>query len=145
MAEEKNRRPYTVLLIEDERPLLEAIKKKLEVFGFFVVTARAVAQAIGYLEDVKNIDVVWLDHYLIGKENGLDFVVRLKSDADWKKIPIFVVSNTSTPEKVESYLRLGISKYYTKSDFRLDEMIGDIKEFLDNSNSQDNNYKDSNL
>lgn len=121
----------TVLLVEDERPLLEAIKKKLELSGFSVITARTVKQAMGYLEDIKHVDLIWLDHYLVGKETGLDFVVKLKDESSpWKKIPVFVVSNTSTPDKVESYLHLGVDKYYTKSDYRLDEMINDMKEFL---------------
>lgn len=122
---------YTVLLVEDERPLLEAVKKKLELSGFSVLSARTVKQATGYLEDVEGIDLIWLDHYLIGKENGLDFVVKLKTvNSRWKKIPVFVVSNTASPEKVDSYIRLGVSKYYTKADHRLDEMINDIKDFL---------------
>lgn len=128
----------TILLVEDEKPLLAAVKKKLEVSGFSVIIARTVKQAMGYLEDVEKIDIIWLDHYLVGKETGLDFVVKLKEEnSTWKKIPIFVVSNTSTPEKVESYLRLGVDKYYTKSDYRLDEMISDIKEFLANNNNND--------
>lgn len=138
MGDELLKDEPAVLLVEDERPLLEAIQKKLELSGFSVLTARTVKQAMGYLEDVKKVDIIWLDHYLVGKETGLDFIVKLKEEnSPWKKIPVFVVSNTSTPEKVESYLRLGADKYYTKSDYRLDEMIGDMKEFLTNNHSID--------
>ena len=122
----------TILVLEDERPLLEVIKTKLENTGFTVVTARSVDQAINYLKDGVQVDAVWLDHYLLGKESGLDFVAKLKDDgAIWRKIPIFVVSNTATPDKVQSYLRLGVNKYYTKVDFRLDQIITDIKSFLE--------------
>lgn len=119
------------LVVEDERPLLEAVKTKMELNGFDVVTARTVKQALGYLDDVKKIDVIWLDHYLVGKETGLDFVVKLKnSKSKWKRIPVFLVSNTASPEKIEAYLRLGVDKYYTKSDYRLDQMIKDIKAYI---------------
>ena len=122
----------TILVIEDERPLMEAIKAKLEKSNFAVVTARAVEQALAYLEDLGHIDAIWLDHYLLGKENGLDFVTKLKShDGKWKSIPVFVVSNTAGPDKVQSYLRLGVNKYYVKAEHRLDEIIKDIKEFID--------------
>jgi len=118
-------------VVEDERPLLEAVKTKMELNGFDVVTARTVKQALGYLDDVKKIDVIWLDHYLVGKETGLDFVVKLKnSKSKWKRIPVFLVSNTASPEKIEAYLRLGVDKYYTKSDYRLDQMIKDIKAYI---------------
>ena len=117
-------------MVEDERPLFEAIKMKIEKSNFSVVVARSVAQAMSYIEDLEKIDAVWLDHYLFGKEDGLDFVAKLKGHATWKQIPIFVVSNTASPEKVQSYLRLGINKYYVKAEHRLDEIIEDIKSFL---------------
>jgi len=121
----------TILVVEDETPLQEAIKAKLLNSGFEVTTARTVGQALGVLEDVGGISVIWLDHYLLGKEDGLDFVAKLKNDDKWKSIPVFVVSNTASPDKVKSYISLGVSKYYTKSDYRLDQIIADIKEFLD--------------
>ena len=122
----------TILVLEDERPLADAIKKKLELNDFEVLTARSVDQGFGYLKDVSDVAGIWLDHYLIGKENGLDFVAKLKSDSQWKAIPIFVVSNTATPDKVSSYMHLGVDKYYTKADYRLDQIIGDIQEVLKN-------------
>ena len=122
----------TILVLEDERPLLEAIKIKLETLGFTVVTARAVKQAFDYLQNNVKVDAVWLDHYLLGDESGLDFVARLKADGStWKQIPVFVVSNTASPDKVKTYLALGVNKYYTKVDYRLDQIIADIKEFLE--------------
>lgn len=118
----------TVLVVEDEQPLLFAIKAKLEHSGFQVVTARSVEQASGYLEDVPTIDVIWLDHYLLGKESGLDFLVKCKSETSWcKHIPVFVVSNTASRDKVQAYIKLGATKYYVKAEHRLDEIIGEIK------------------
>ncbi|MFA5051251.1 MAG: response regulator [Patescibacteria group bacterium] len=124
-----------VLVIEDEQPLLEAIRIKLEKCDFEVVTARTVQQALNYLEDIKTVDAIWLDHYLIGGDSGLDFLVKIKNgDANLKKIPVFVVSNTATSDKVQSYLQLGIEKYYIKSDYRLDQIIEDIKKNLETVN-----------
>ncbi len=120
----------TVLVVEDEIPLQNAIRSKLEKSNYLVVTARSVEQAIKHLRDVKDIDIVWLDHYLLGKENGLDFLTKVKNDNKLKNIPIFVVSNTASSEKVNSYLQLGIEKYYTKSDFRLDQIIGAMNQSL---------------
>ncbi len=121
-----------MLVVEDERPLAEAVKNKLENSGFGVVTARTVQQALNYLEELAPVDAIWLDHYLLGKENGLDFVARLKSrDGRWQKVPIFVVSNTAGADKMQSYIRLGVSKFYVKADHRLDAIISEIKMFLE--------------
>lgn len=121
----------TILVIEDEIPLLKAIRDKLEISGFQIVSARTVKQAIGILEDVGNIDIIWLDHYLLGKEDGLDFVTEIKGRDQWKHIPIFVISNTASLDKVQSYIRLGADKFYTKANYRLDKIIEDIKECLE--------------
>ena len=122
----------TILVIEDERPLVVAIETKLKKSGFSVITARTVEQGINYLEDISGIDAIWLDHYLLGGKTGLDFVTKLKNvGSKWRKIPIFVVSNTASSSNVQSYLRLGVSKYCVKAEHRLDEIIGEIKSFLD--------------
>jgi DNA-binding response OmpR family regulator len=119
-----------VLVVEDELPLQNAIKFKLGKHGFDVVTARNVEQALNHLADIPKIDLIWVDHYLLGKETGLDFVAKVKNDKKWKSIPVFIVSNTASEDKVKSYLALGVDKYYTKSDFRLDAIISEINSIL---------------
>lgn len=121
----------TILVIEDERPLIGAISAKLEKEGLAVVTARTVDQALGYLHDLPSVDAVWLDHYLLGQADGLDFVAKVKADGShWKHIPIFVVTNTASPENRLSYIHFGVEKYYVKSEHRLDEIVQAIKTFL---------------
>ncbi len=121
-----------ILVLEDERPLLEAIRLKLEKNSFEVVTARTVEQAKHYVEDLTRVDAIWLDHYLIGKEDGLDFVAWCKEEDNnkCKEIPIFVVSNTASADKVSTYLRFGAKEYFVKSNHRLDEIVQAIAEYL---------------
>jgi DNA-binding response OmpR family regulator len=125
----KNVVDKTILVIEDEESLLKAIKIKMEKNGFKVITAKAAEEALDYLEKEGSdkIDVIWLDHYLLGKKDGLEFLSKIKNKPAFKKIPAFVVSNTASSSKVRAYLELGVDKYYTKSDHRLDQIIEDIK------------------
>ena len=127
-----NDKNKVVLVLEDEKPLLDAIKIKLEKNGFEVVTVRSVDQAKQYTEDLAKIDLIWLDHYLIGKETGLDFIAWCKEEknARCKEIPIFVVSNTASSDKVSTYMSLGAEKYFIKSNHKLDEIIKEIRETL---------------
>lgn len=119
-----------ILVIEDEKPLLEAIDIKLKLNGFEVVTARTIEQAKSYIEDITHIDAIWLDHYLMGQGDGLDFVAWCKEEnnAKCKDVPIFVVSNTASPDKVATYLSLDVHDYYVKANYRLDEIIANISE-----------------
>ena len=120
----------TILLVEDEESLQLIVSKKCKLNNLNVLQAKSYDEAI---EKLKNeiIDAVWVDHYLLGKENGLDLVKKMKEeDSPWKKIPIFVVSNTASDDKIKSYLHLGVNRYYTKADFKLGEIIKYINKCL---------------
>ncbi|HEY4496704.1 MAG TPA: response regulator [Candidatus Paceibacterota bacterium] len=119
-----------VLILEDERPLSTAIEEKLKMTGLPSISARSVEEGLSYIEN-ENIGLVWLDHYLLGKRNGLDFVAELNNVHRDKNIPVFVVSNTASPDKKDAYLAMGVEKFYTKADHRLDNIISDIKGVLD--------------
>jgi DNA-binding response OmpR family regulator len=126
-----NNQSKTILVVEDEIPLLDAVKRKLENNNMKVITARTVNQALSYLHDVIKVDAIWLDHYLLGKEDGLDLVMTIKKESSlWKHIPVFVVSNTASDQKVKAYLQLGVSKYFVKSNLRLDEIVEELKKAI---------------
>jgi two-component system phosphate regulon response regulator PhoB len=120
----------TILIVEDEKPLLEAIRSKLEKNDVNTFGAVSVGEAMAVMLNEK-VDAVWLDHYLQGKENGLDFVAKIKSDDKFKNIPIFLVSNTATLDKVSSYIALGVNKYYTKSNYKLEQLVEDITNYIE--------------
>lgn len=119
-----------VLVVEDEEVLLSLIEKKLEKENFEVIGVRTVSDAVKILEEQKDVSIIWLDHYLLGEETGLDFVAKIKKHEKWKNIPVFVVSNTAGPEKRQIYIKLGITKYYVKSDYHLDDIIEDLREAI---------------
>ncbi len=121
----------TILVIEDERPLVQVIEAKLEKSGFDVVTARTVEQGLGYIKDINSIEAVWLDHYLLGEQTGIDFVAELKRCGGQRaSLPIFVVSNTASSTNVQSYMKLGVTSYNVKAEHRLDEITESVKSFF---------------
>ena len=65
-----------VLVVEDEKPLQRAIEKQLTTSGFDVALAVSVKEAIKQLEKGR-VDCIWLDHYLYGDEDGLDFLEKI--------------------------------------------------------------------
>lgn len=117
-----------VLVVEDEKQLQRAIIAKLKSSNIDVFATDNVDDALRILDDHDDIKAVWLDHYLLGRESGIDFVVKCKAgEAKHCNIPIYVISNTASADKVRSYIELGIEKYFVKSDSRLDEIIKDIQ------------------
>ena len=120
----------TIMVVEDETLLLQAITKKLKLSGMDVLSCASGQQAIDYLNNLDELpDAVWLDYYLKDM-NGLSFMQELKQDEAWTNIPVIGVSNSASPDKVSNMLALGARKYILKAEYRLDEIIGMIREFI---------------
>ncbi len=119
-----------VMVVEDEELLLKAISKKLELNGINVLSFSGGQQAIDYLNTSKELpDAIWLDYYL--KDiNGLEFMHRIKENPKWANIPVIVVSNSASAEKVDNMLALGAAKYLLKAQYRLDQIIDIIQECI---------------
>ncbi|HSE61379.1 MAG TPA: response regulator [Candidatus Saccharimonadales bacterium] len=128
----------TIMVVEDETLLLQAITKKLKLSGLDVVSCASGQQAVDYLSNLDELpDAVWLDYYLKDM-NGLAFMQTLKENAKWSDIPVIVVSNSASPEKVHNMLGLGAKKYILKAEYRLDEIIEMIRDFIrDGSDSKE--------
>ncbi len=116
------------LVLEDEMPLMEAIKTKLQHHGWEVHAYRSVNEVVQFVPDLSIFSIIWLDHYLIGVKTGLDLLKRVKEDPKGKDVPVFVVTNTATQENVENYEKLGVVKYYIKSNVKLEDILTDIEE-----------------
>lgn len=121
----------TIMVIEDEELLLQAITKKLKLSGLDVLSCSSGQQAVDYLENMNDElpDAIWLDYYLKDM-NGLIFMQQVRSNPKWEKIPVIVVSNSAGPDKVNSMLALGVKKYLLKAEYRLEEIIEEFQEFV---------------
>ena len=120
----------TIMVVEDETLLLQAITKKIKISNMDVLSCSSGKQAIDYLNNIDELpDAVWLDYYLKDM-NGLAFMQALKANPKWENIPVLVVSNSASPDKVTTMLGLGAKKYILKAEYRLDEIIALIHELI---------------
>jgi CheY-like chemotaxis protein len=118
-----------ILVLEDDLSLQEAIVIKLKSLGIETVAFVSGQEAIDYLKNLSSLsklpNLIWLDYYLKDL-NGLDFMRELKSHNSLVNIPVIVVSNSASPEKVKKMYDLGAEKYFLKADKRLDEIVEGI-------------------
>jgi CheY-like chemotaxis protein len=120
----------TILVVEDEALLLQAIARKLKNSGYEPITVTSRNQAVDYLESMdKPVDAIWMDYYL-GETNGLELLQDIKKNEKWKNIPVVVVSNSANEDTVTSMLALGANKYMLKAQNKLDEIISAFDEFI---------------
>ncbi len=127
----------TILVVEDEKALLNVICSRLSKFGFNVLTATSVEEGMKINSEWKNIDAIWLDHYLPNGKTGLDFVAYLFKSGG-VRIPIFIVTNSEDPAHQKEYAETGMVKgYYLKPNYRLDEIIQQIINHLSASQASE--------
>lgn len=118
----------TVMVIEDEKLLLEAITKKLALNGFIVLPYLDGTQALNDLTAHKvTPNIIWLDYYL-GTTNGMEFVTKMHEQNI--TIPVIIVSNSASDTKVKTMLALGVKKYILKAHHRLEEIIIELQTIL---------------
>ena len=119
----------TILVVEDEIPLQKAAAIRLHAHGFHTLTARSVAEAKKHIQS-EHIDGLWIDHYLIGEEDGYDFSRYVRTNKKTANLPIFLVTNTANPSRIDRYLALGHVYYYLKSNFSLETIIDEVDRCL---------------
>ena len=115
----------SVLLVEDEPNIIEAISFLLERDGW---TVRIHSQGDDAVEAVARVspDVLVLDVMLPGR-SGFDILRDLRSAAATKHLPILMLTargQTKDRELAESY---GVSHFMTKP-FSNEEMLGKVRE-----------------
>ena len=115
----------SVLLVEDEPNIIEAISFLLERDGWMV---RIHSQGDDAVEAVARVspDVLVLDVMLPGR-SGFDILRDLRSTAATKHLPILMLTargQTKDRELAESY---GVSHFMTKP-FSNEEMLGKVRE-----------------
>lgn len=115
----------SVLLIEDEPNIIEAISFLLERDGW---TVRIHSQGTDAVEAVARVspDVVILDVMLPGR-SGFDILRDLRNEDATRDLPILMLTargQTKDRELAESY---GVSHFMTKP-FSNEEMLGKVRE-----------------
>ena len=113
-----------ILVVEDEKPLCEAIKIKLDKKGVKNYIVNSAEEAIEFLKN-DGIDLIWLDIRL-PKMNGLEFLKLIKSNPQWKDKKVVIVSVSGSYEMMEKAKDYGAIDYIVKSELTLDNIINRV-------------------
>jgi two-component system cell cycle sensor histidine kinase/response regulator CckA len=118
----------TILLVDDETPVLESGREMLSHFGFTTLTAQTGETAIEIFRREKNrIGLVILDMNMPGMDglHCLRQMIALKPD-----VRVIVASGYATGDDVEEMFRIGACEFIAKP-FRFRDMIKRINEIIE--------------
>jgi signal transduction histidine kinase len=120
----------TVLIVEDERLLAEAIAATLDLGGLQTVIAYDGTQALSLARSLHP-DLILLDVMLPGK-SGIEVCATLKTDAKTSSIPVVMVTAKAEKKDQAVGLAAGADAYVTKP-FSPVKLIDLVKELLSGS------------
>jgi two-component system, OmpR family, aerobic respiration control protein ArcA len=105
--------PKTILVIEDDETMRNAIKRILETEGYILKLAADATELSSLLDDNHPVDLILLD---IGLPwiNGFELAQLLKEHKDLKKIPLVFVSGKASEEDMKKAFEIGADDYIKK-------------------------------
>lgn len=115
-----------ILIIEDEKPLANALKLKLTHAGYEVEVASNGEEGVEKLTS-KSFNLALLD-LVMPKLDGFGVLEQLK--AKNIKVPVIILSNLSQEEDVAKAKSLGAKDFFIKSDTPLAEVIDLVQKNL---------------
>lgn len=104
--------PKVILVIDDERLILELVKITFETKGYKVFTALDGKNGLEIARQ-KHIDLIILD-LMMPEMDGFEVFQELQQNTDTKNIPIVVLTARSQRFDKEKAQELGISHYIVK-------------------------------
>lgn len=120
--------PKTILIVEDETPLRSALQEKFTREGFSVLEARDGEEGLNAALE-KHPDIILLD-IIMPKMDGLTVLKKLQEDSSGKDIPVILLTNLSDDQKVAEAIKEGVYEYLVKSDWKLADLVKEVKEKL---------------
>ena len=117
--------PKTVLIVEDESALLDALVDKFTREGFVVLGAKNGQVGLS-LALANHPDMILLD-LIMPVMDGMTMLSNLRKDQWGKDAKVIILSNLSEVEKTAS-LPEGVYDYLVKSDSDIDNVVKKVRE-----------------
>src|SRR3989344_7952463 len=119
----------SVLIIEDDFYVTRAYSIKLEKEGINVLSVSDGEAAVEFFKKNNLPNLVILD-LMLPKKSGFEVLKEMKSNAQWKNVPVIVLSNIGAQEDIQKIKELGIAEYLIKADIGIDEVVEKVKKYL---------------
>ena len=120
-----------ILLVEDDKYLVDIYVTELKKAGFIVEVALNGKEALNKINEVKP-DLLILD-IIMPEVDGWQVLRKIREKTEFKNLKIIVLSNLSQKEDIEKAFKFGATKYFVKTHFTPSKVVEEIKQLLKNN------------
>lgn len=117
---------YSVLIVDDDKFLLEMYRKKFEQDGATVELATSSEEALSRLRTGSEPDVLLLDIIMPGMD-GLELLENIRKENLAPNSSVIFLTNESQPEKIALASSLGARGYIVKATSIPTEVVEETK------------------
>lgn len=117
-----------ILIIEDEKTLVEMYRDKFVREGFDVVLADSVEEGLEAALKEKP-DLILLDILLPG-ENGINFLGKMRNNPKIAPITVVAFSNYDDPATKKEALQFGTKEYLIKTNYTPQEVVAKVRSYI---------------
>jgi len=104
-----------ILIIEDEKILLNLLEQKLKQEGYEVLTATDGEKGLEEMKMLKP-DLVLLD-IVMPRMGGFEVMEEMAKEENLKEIPVIIISNSGQPVEIDKARTLGAKDWLIKTEF----------------------------
>lgn len=116
---------YTVLIVDDDKFLLDMYRKKFEREGSTVDVAVGSQEALVKLRGGAKPDILILDIIMPGMD-GIELLEAIRKEKLVSDAVVVMLSNESNQDKIEKAKSLGIKGYIVKATFIPSEVVEEV-------------------
>lgn len=119
-----------VLIVDDERPILDALIEKFEREDFAKLFSAGDGEAGLAIALKERPDLIILD-ILMPKMDGISMLKRLREDEWGRSAKVIILTNFDTTDEILKEVTSTEPSYYLlKSNWQIEDVIGKTKEML---------------
>ncbi len=118
----------SILIVEDEVSLLQALVDVFTLEGFHVLSAANGAEGVEIAKQ-KHPDLILLD-IVMPRLDGLGVLKKLREDSWGKTVPVIMLTNLSDYKSVADALKHGVHDFLVKSNWEIDKVVKLVKRKL---------------
>lgn len=121
----------TILVVEDEKSLRDAIVDVLGRRGFVVIEAKNGKEGVA-LALAEHPDLILLD-LIMPEMDGRTALKKIRADAWGRTVPIIILTNLSPTKEqlMEDMVTNTLLQYIIKSDRKIHDVVQEIEKILD--------------
>jgi len=120
--------PCLILVVEDNAPMRELMRRMLEKEGWAVAQARNGHEGLARV--AENPPALILLDLMMPEMNGFEFLAELRQREEWRSIPVVVVTAKELTADERSRLQGQVEKLVQKGAYSRDALLAEVRDLV---------------